>query len=141
MLGSHSYCTYVPLYSCILYCGWCHNSTVCQFILAYLVVCGNSHTQFYCVHVYSCMQTVYVSICLKRSILLSVVTVSGTSTLPHSCYILPDPLSLPQSYSCVRQMLVQSPHCPMCKAGLPPQNPIHPNFSRECRDIPPPPRC
>ena len=26
---------------------------------------------------------------------------------------------------------MQSPHCPICKAGLPPQNPIHPNFSCE----------
>ena len=30
---------------------------------------------------------------------------------------------------------MQSPHCPICKAGLPPQNPIHPNFSRECQDF------
>ena len=33
------------------------------------------------------------------------------------------------SYRCIRRMLHQSPHCPICKAGLPPQNPIHPNFS------------
>ena len=30
---------------------------------------------------------------------------------------------------------MQSPHCPICKAGLPPQNPIHPNFSCECSSI------
>lgn len=35
------------------------------------------------------------------------------------------------SYSCIRRMLLQSPHCPICKVGFPPQNPIHPSFSRK----------
>ena len=57
------------------------------------------------------------------------------SLLIISCYPLPDPTSPPpSSYRCVRRMLVQSPHCPICKAGLPPQNSIHPNFSCKCED-------
>lgn len=65
-----------------------------------------------------------------KSTLQSVATASGWSI--HIMWLLSIYiLSTICSYHCIHQMLMQSPHCPICKAGLPPQNPIHPNFSCE----------
>ena len=76
-----------------------------------------------------------VSICLKRSTQLFVDTVSGTYTcsplIAKPAAATLSPFLYTTSYQCVRRMLMQSPHCPMCKAGLPPQKPIHPNFTCE----------
>ena len=41
------------------------------------------------------------------------------------------PPPAPTSFKCITQTLGQSPQCPLCKSGLPLQNPIHPNFSCE----------
>ena len=83
--------------------------------------------------VYSCITlhiaVPFASTYLKRSTLQCVDTVSGRSSLSSLLAIFTNFIIPLPSYRCVRRMLMQSPHCPICKAGLPPQNPIHPNFS------------